>query len=345
MGTLGEMSDLAIQLSESGRDWLIHRPVDIAIYVVLALAVRYVLHRAIDRLVQGAGRPESTEHPRRQWWAFLRRGRDLGENERLDETARRPSAMRTLRGRAQDPARDARRRKRRAQRAQTLGSVLKSAVSFLVLVWVILQSLAILGVNVAPFIASAGIVGVALGFGAQNLVRDFITGIFMLFEDQYGVGDVVDVGDAVGTVESVGLRITTVRDLQGTLWYVRNGGIARVGNFSQDYAVAFLQLPLSCSADVDLACKIALEAAREAVAEEALRDDVIGAPEMLGVDGITADAISLRLTVAVRANAQWAVERELRRRILIAFDENGIRPLYLDGLSSGTVETLEKASR
>lgn len=82
-----------------------------------------------------------------------------------------------------------------------------------------------------------------------------------------------------------------------------------------------------------------------AVAEEALRDDVIGAPEMLGIDGITADAISLRLTVAVRANAQWAVERELRRRILIAFDENGIRPLYLDGLSSGTVETLEKASR
>lgn len=96
---------------------------------------------------------------------------------------------------------------------------------------------------------------------------------------------------------------------------------------------------------MDLACTIALEAAREAVAEEALRDDVIGAPEMLGIDGITADAISLRLTVAVRANAQWAVERELRRRILIAFDENGIRPLYLDGLSSGTVETLEKASR
>ncbi|SHQ97949.1 putative mechanosensitive ion channel [Mycobacteroides abscessus subsp. abscessus] len=345
MGTLGEMSDLAIQLSESGRDWLIHRPVDIAIYVVLALAVRYVLHRAIDRLVQGARRPESAEHPRRQWWAFLRRGHDLGESDRLDETARLPARTRTLRGRAQDPARDARRRKRRAQRAQTLGSVLKSAVSFLVLVWVILQSLAILGVNVAPFIASAGIVGVALGFGAQNLVRDFITGIFMLFEDQYGVGDVVDVGDAVGTVESVGLRITTVRDLQGTLWYVRNGGIARVGNFSQDYAVAFLQIPLSYSADVDLACTIALEAAREAVAEEALRDDVIGAPEMLGIDGITADAISLRLTVAVRANAQWAVERELRRRILIAFDENGIRPLYLDGLSSGTVETLEKASR
>lgn len=174
------------------------------------------------------------------------------------------------------------------------------------LVWVTLQSLAILGVNVAPFIASAGIVGVALGFGAQNLVRDFITGIFMLFEDQYGVGDVVDVGDAVGTVESVGLRITTVRDLHGTLWYVRNGGIARVGNFSQDYAVAFLQVPVAYSADVDLACRVALETAQEAVEGDTLRHQVIGAPEMLGVDGITADAISLRLTVAVRANAQWA---------------------------------------
>lgn len=345
MGTLETVSDLAIQLSESGRDWLIHRPVDIAIYVVLALAVRYLLHRAIDRLVQGAKRTEPAERSRHQWWAFLRRDRDLVQDERSEEAERRPSALRTLRGRAQDPVRDARRRKRRAQRAQTLGSVLKSAVSFLVLVWVTLQSLAILGVNVAPFIASAGIVGVALGFGAQNLVRDFITGIFMLFEDQYGVGDVVDVGDAVGTVESVGLRITTVRDLHGTLWYVRNGGIARVGNFSQDYAVAFLQVPVAYSADVDLACRVALETAQEAVEGDTLRHQVIGAPEMLGVDGITADAISLRLTVAVRANAQWAVERELRRRILVAFDENGIRPLHLDGLARGAVETLEKAGR
>lgn len=147
---------------------------------------------------------------------------------------------------------------------------------------------------------------------------------------------------APSRVSGCGLpRCVTCKALSGTC---ATGG-SRVGNFSQDYAVAFLQIPLSRSADVDLACTIALEAARGAVAEEALRDDVIGAPEMLGIDGITADAISLRLTVAVRANAQWAVERELRRRILIAFDENGIRPLYLDGLSSGTVETLEKASR
>ncbi|OHT87047.1 mechanosensitive ion channel family protein [Mycobacteroides saopaulense] len=344
MGTLGVVSDLAIQLSESGRDWLIHKPVDIAIYLILGLAVRFLFHRAIDRLFLGAKRTDQAGSRRRSF--FLRRTPDSVETEDgLGERERRSSAVRTLRGRAQDPARDARRRKRRAQRAQTLGSVLKSAVSFLVLVWVVLQSLAILGVNVAPFIASAGIVGVALGFGAQNLVRDFITGIFMLFEDQYGVGDVVDVGDAVGTVESVGLRITTVRDLQGTLWYVRNGGIARVGNFSQDYAVAFLQIPVAYSADVDLACRVALEAAQETVADDALRNEIIGAPEMLGVDGITADAISLRLTVAVRANAQWAVERELRRRILIAFDENGIRPLYLDGLSRPADELLEKSSR
>lgn len=305
------MSDVALELGVTGRQWLLHIPLEIGMYVLLAIALRFVLHRGIDRLVRGNRRDTAPRRRRLGRWraAIVRRPDDpeKGDRNRSDSRARR------------------------AQRAETIGSVLKSAVSFLVLVWVVIQTLAILGVNVAPLIASAGVAGVALGFGAQNLVRDFISGIFMLVEDQYGVGDVVDVGDVTGTVETVGLRITTLRDVQGRLWYVRNGEIVRVANFSQDYAVAFLQLPISYTADVDEACRIALETANEAVSEEPLTADVLGEPEMLGVDGATGDRVSLRLTVRVRANRQWAVERELRRRILRAFDEHGIAPPYRTG--------------
>ena len=112
--------------------------------------------------------------------------------------------------------------------------------------------------NIAPFIASAGVIGLAIGFGAQNLVRDFVTGVFMLLEDQYGVGDFVDLGEMIGEVQSVGLRITTLRDIDGTLWYVRNGEIARVGNMSQEYAVARIEVPVALTADVEEAEQVAL---------------------------------------------------------------------------------------
>ena len=128
--------------------------------------------------------------------------------------------------------------------------------------------LAEFGVNLGPILASAGIVGLALGFGAQNLVRDFLSGMFMLLEDQYGVGDIVDLGEASGTVEAVGLRITTLRDIDGTVWYVRNGEILRVGNKSQGYAVAVVDLPRRAhSADIDEATEIAGRVAAERVAE------------------------------------------------------------------------------
>src|SRR5262249_41604801 len=121
------------------------------------------------------------------------------------------------------------RTERRRQRAEALGSVLRSSISITIFAIAIMLILGELGVNLAPLIASAGIAGIALGFGAQNLVKDFIAGLFMLLEDQYGVGDAVDLGEATGTVEAVGLRITTVRDVRGVLWYIRNGEIVRVG--------------------------------------------------------------------------------------------------------------------
>ncbi|WP_283605814.1 mechanosensitive ion channel family protein [Mycolicibacterium poriferae] len=220
---------------------------------------------------------------------------------------------------------------RRQQRAQTIGSVLKSTVSIVLLVWGILAILNVLGVNIAPFIASAGVVGLAIGFGAQNLVRDFVTGVFMLLEDQYGVGDIVDLGEAIGEVQTVGLRVTTLRDIDGTLWYVRNGEIARVGNMSQDYAVARIEVPVSLSADVERAEQVAVDAAAAAIAEAPLAEKVLGEPEMLGVQELSPDLLTLRMTLKTRPGAQWSVQRRLRREILRAYDENGIDLPYPHG--------------
>lgn len=287
---------LAFELTETNRDWLIHRPLAIVSYIVVAIVLRFVLHRLIDRMTKPR---EKSGKPPRSFLAPLQ--------ERAERAIGDPYA-----------------RERRIQRAQTIGSVFKSGVSVVVLVWVVLQTLDTLGFNVAPFIASAGIAGVALGFGAQNLVRDFISGMFMLLEDQYGVGDVVDLGDAVGTVESVGLRVTTVRDIDGTLWFCRNGEILRVGNMSQGHAVSVIDVPIAPTSNVDRACQIALRAVLDGVEREDIAPDVLEKPELLGVNSVTAGAVTLRLTVRVRAGKQWAIRRSLTRAVLEAFDQNGI---------------------
>jgi small conductance mechanosensitive channel len=226
---------------------------------------------------------------------------------------------------------------RRLQRAQTIGSVLKSTVSIILLIWISLSILSVVGVNIAPFIASAGVIGLAIGFGAQNLVRDFVTGVFMLLEDQYGVGDTIDLGEAVGEVQSVGLRITTLRDIDGTLWYVRNGEIARVGNMSQGYAVARIEVPVAPTADVDRAEQVAVDAAETALADPSLAEKALGQPKMLGVQEWSPDMLKLRMTVKTTPNAQWAVQRRLRREILRAYDEHGIELPYPGGRLSATV--------
>lgn len=215
---------------------------------------------------------------------------------------------------------------RRRQRAKTIGSVLKSLASFLVYGTAFVLVLSEIGLNIGPLIASAGIVGVALGFGAQNLVKDFLSGMFMMIEDQYGVGDVVDVGEASGTVESVGLRITTLRDINGTVWYVRNGEVVRVGNSSQGFAVAVVDVPLSYSADVDRATEVLGETATAAVAQEPLSANVLEPPEVLGVESVTPEGIQLRLTIKVRPGKQWTVQRALRGKLIAALEDAGFEP-------------------
>ncbi|MEH3132746.1 MAG: mechanosensitive ion channel family protein [Mycolicibacterium neoaurum] len=295
-----DVVNLAFEWTDTNKHWLIEVPIRVVVYMLVALIARFVLHRMIDRATTGRN-PKIID----------------------DAEPKRAGRLRNLRERG-NAASAAKAAARRQQRAQTIGSVLKSTVSIVLLVWVVLSVLNVFGVNIAPFIASAGVVGLAIGFGAQNLVRDFVTGVFMLLEDQYGVGDTVDLGEASGEVESVGLRITTVRDIDGTLWYVRNGEIARVGNMSQDYAVARIEVPVALNADLQHAERVALDAAREAVKDDVIAAKVLGEPEMLGVQTMSSDQVTLRLTIKTKPNAQWSVQRRLRREILRAYDENGI---------------------
>ena len=158
----------------------------------------------------------------------------------------------------------------------------------------------------------------------DHIVRDFLSGVFMLLEDQYGVGDIVDLGEASGVVESVGLRVTTVRDVSGTVWYVRNGEILRVGNKSQGYAVAVVDIPVAHSADVAEATELAGRVATERIAEKDLAEKVLGEVQVLGVERIATEAVHLRLTVKVAPGQQFAVQRALNAAITDAFDDAGV---------------------
>jgi moderate conductance mechanosensitive channel len=278
----------------SSSHWLIAKPITIILIIIGALIVRAIARRLIDRLTSATrGKIPTVLRPLRE---------------------RAPQALGQLLS------------ERRAQRAQTIGSVFKSIVSFIVFGLAFMMILGELGVNLGPILASAGIVGVAIGFGAQNLVKDFLSGVFMMLEDQYGVGDVVDTGEAVGTVEAVGLRITTLRDVNGTVWYVRNGEILRVGNSSQGFAVAVVDVPIGYGADVGQATAILQRVTEEATAAPPLADDVIEPPEVLGVERVTAtEGITMRVTVKVRPGRQWAAQRSLRAKVMEAFEDAGIR--------------------
>jgi moderate conductance mechanosensitive channel len=181
-----------------------------------------------------------------------------------------------------------------------------------------------LGYNVAPLIASAGIVGLALGFGAQNLVKDYLAGIFMIIEDQYGVGDVVDLGEANGTVEAVSLRVTRVRDVNGTVWYVRNGEILRVGNQSQNWARTVLDIPVAFSEDLHKVRGILKDVAHALWEDDDFKGLVIEEPEVWGVERWDPDGVVVRVTLKTAPLEQWGVAREMRERIKARFDYEGI---------------------
>ena len=213
---------------------------------------------------------------------------------------------------------------RRRQRAETVGSLLRSVVSIVLFGIAFILILGELGINLAPIIASAGVIGIAVGFGAQNLVKDTLAGIFMLLEDQYGVGDVVDVGSVNGTVEAVTFRMTRLRDVEGTVWYVPNGQITRIGNKSQQWARTVLDVPLDYDTDVARAKQVLLETALELWRDEHWTAMIIGEPEVWGMEEMTADGYTLRVAVKTLPLKQWDIARELRERIRLALVSAGI---------------------
>jgi moderate conductance mechanosensitive channel len=281
-------------------DW-VDRALGPAVRIVVVLLagalVRFAVHRLIDRLAEqvAAG------------------GGGLAAFDRLAPTSailsHGPLAV-----------------ERRQARARAIGSVLKSVATGLVAGVVALMVVQEF-YDIGPLLAGAGILGLTLGLGAQSVVRDFLAGIFMIIEDQYGVGDTIQTGDVTGTVESVGLRVTRVRDDDGAIWYLRNGDIQRLGNRSQGWSRATVQVAVGYGEDLDQVRRLVLETAREVLADPGLAELVEGEPAWSGVQRLGPSAVQVQLEVRTRAGQDAAVARAVRAGIA--------RRLAADGIQAG----------
>jgi len=213
---------------------------------------------------------------------------------------------------------------RTVQRAETIGTALRGVATFSIITATILLIVATYNIELGPIFAGAGLLGIVIGFGAQTMIRDFLAGIFIIFEDWYGVGDVVDAGQASGTVEQVTLRATRLRDVYGVVWYIPNGEILRAGNMSQQWGRALLDIGVALDTDIDLAQRVIKETADQLSSDPIHATEIIDEPEVLGVEEIGTDRIVIRVIVKTIPSAQWKIARELRARVKSAFDENGI---------------------
>jgi small-conductance mechanosensitive channel len=201
--------------------------------------------------------------------------------------------------------------------------VLSNAASVIIFGIAIVIILGDMGLNLAPILASAGVLGVAIGFGAQNLVQDFLAGIFMVLEDQYGVGDMVVVGDVTGTVEAVSLRVTRLRDVNGVVWHIRNGTIDQAGNESQGWARAIVDFPVPYDRDIPRVRRLMMRTAADMWREPDWHGVILEEPEVWGVQEVSTDEIVVRLAARTAPLRQWEVARELRERMKNALDMPG----------------------
>ncbi|GAB3151828.1 mechanosensitive ion channel [Micromonospora sonneratiae] len=275
--------------------YVLVKPLRIVVIFLIAVLLRYLLHRTINRLVRSTSEGAVP--------TVLKPLRERIPTAAIDATAIFPE--------------------RRRQRAEAIGSVLRSLVTAVVFSIAVLLILSELSFDLAPLLASAGIAGLAIGFGAQTLVKDLLAGLFMLLEDQYGVGDTVDLGEATGTVEAVGLRITTVRDVRGVLWYIRNGEIIRVGNKSQGWAMVVVDMPIGFTGTEE-ATAVLRTAAESVAVDPELAPSIVEPPEVLGVETVTVDGAVIRTVAKTTADGQFSVGRELRRRLAEALENSGI---------------------
>jgi moderate conductance mechanosensitive channel len=268
-------------------------PVNVAIVVVVAIVLRLILrgviHRLVNRIISGAKKKAGVD----------------------DTTLIAASPLATMRV---------------VQRTRALGGVLMSVVTTVI---VIVAAISIITITLpsaaGAFSLITAALGAGLGFGAQNIVKDVLNGLFMVAEDQLGVGDVIDTGFATGVVENVGIRITQVRDVNGTLWYVRNGEILRVGNLSQGWARVIIDLAVPYESDVDAVQSKLLETATAFAGESKWKRVILEKPEIWGIESISAEAIVIRLVVKVRSGTKDDVARALRGRLKVAIDELGVQ--------------------
>ena len=276
-------------------DWLFA----VLLILVVAWIVSQIAKRYLGRMIARVVAPDTT--------VAARHLQKLG-GDRATSLVAEPTGMNEV-----DPRREA--------RLQSISLVIGSTASVIIWSIAIIMALGETGVDLAPLIAGAGIAGVALGFGAQSLVKDCIAGLFMLLEDQYGVGDVVDLDEAAGVVEKISLRTTVLRGLDGTVWHVPNGEVSRVGNRSQLWSVALVDVDVAYDCDLTTARQVILDCATAVVAHEEWTASVIEPPKLLGVEALGADGITLRMTVKVEPGTQWALQRALREALKAALDD------------------------
>jgi small conductance mechanosensitive channel len=279
--------------SKTVLDFLVGKPLAIAAIVVGAAIVNRLARRAVRRGLAKLG--------------------GGGLRERLSAGRGRAKAMLADTGDLSP---------RSTQRIEALSTVLRSVVSFVIWTMAAFLVLDQVGINLGPMLAGAGILGVAIGFGSQSLVKDFLAGVFILVEDQFGVGDTVDLGEAVGVVEVVSLRTTRLRSVDGTVWHVPNGEIRRVGNKSQHWSRALLDIQVAYTTDLVEARTVIKQVADEVWREQP--ETILEEPELWGVENLGAHGIDIRLVVKTQPSKQWEVSRLIRERIKAAFDARGI---------------------
>lgn len=285
-------------------DWFIDRPLRILFVIALAWMLVRLLRRLVKKFASEVAERSA--------------GRRAGDDVTFG-SLRRKVSIATGRADSTDRA---------TQRAVTLGRLLESLVSIVVWTTAIFIILGEVGISLGPLIASAGIAGIALGFGAQSMVRDFLAGIFVIVEDQYGVGDFIDVAFATGEVVQVGFRTTQLRDVEGVLWTIPNGEIQRVGNYSQVWSRSVFDIGISYNADIDHASRVIKEVLDDLWISGDPDTAIIDEPEVLGVEELAESAVVIRARVKTEPSEQFAVARRVRAAIKKAFDVEGIEIPY-----------------
>ncbi|MGH3201280.1 MAG: mechanosensitive ion channel family protein [Streptosporangiaceae bacterium] len=293
--------------------------------IVIALFVRAVAHRVINKITERAATttlPGAAAAIRPAIRSSVRSGVRSGVRRRQAPAPPPPDDTTAISAAAVAAAGT----ERREQRARALGSILRSAVSILIWGIAALTILGDLGVNLTPLLLSTTVLGVALGFGAQNLVRDYLSGILMLVEDHYGVGDTIHVADTSGTVEAMTLLTTRLRDVNGVVWHVRNGTIDSVGNESQGWSRAVIDYPVPYEEDLARIRALMEQAANSLFRERGWRKLILEKPEVWGAQELSGREVTMRIVAKTAPMRQWEVARELRARVKAALDAAGVIP-------------------